>query len=98
MNVCPGVAMTWTSMVPDRHQVSVGDPGPRSKATRSAAFEVIGGPGRAGQGQPAGEVVVVDVGLEHVADRDPTAGGRGQDPVDVPLRVDHEGTVPSVTR
>ncbi len=53
--------------------------------------DVIGRPGRPRQRQPAGHVVVVQMGLEDV--RDPHSPGRGQvqHPVDVALRVDDQG-------
>ena len=57
---------------------------------RVGGVDVVRGAGRRGQGVAAGDVVVVDVGLEHV--RDPHTGRcrRVQDAVDVALRVDHE--------
>ena len=47
----------------------------------------------AGQSEPAGDVVVVDVGLEHVGDADGGGLGDGENPVDVPLRVDDGGVL-----
>ena len=74
---------------PDRHHVAVDDRGPVERH-RVGCVHVIGRAGGAGQGQAAGDVVVVDVGLEHVGHRDPAVGGQGEYPVDVALRVDHE--------
>ena len=45
--------------------------------------------GLLGQRQAPGDVVVVDVSLEHVRDRYRFAGGEVEDAVDVTLRVDH---------
>ena len=47
--------------------------------------------GAAGERQPAGDVVVVDVGLEDVGEPDAVLLEQVQHPVDVALRVDHEG-------
>jgi hypothetical protein len=46
--------------------------------------------GLLGQRQAPGDVVVVDVGLEHVRDHYRFAGGEVEDAVDVTLRVDHQ--------
>ena len=43
------------------------------------------------EAEAPGDVVVVDVGLEHVRDAQPTRLGDGQHSVDVALRVDHHG-------
>src|SRR6266567_3189377 len=51
---------------------------------------VVGGPHRAGEGEAARDVVVVDVSLEPVGDPDYTALRHRQDSVDVTLRVDHD--------
>ena len=64
--------------------------------TRPAERDVLGGrhdvgrPGRPGQRQAAGHVVVVDVGLQHVRDAHAMLGCDRQDPVDVPLGVDDD--------
>ena len=50
--------------------------------------DVFGAEG-AGEFQPAGHVVVVDMGLENMGDRDAVLAGEVEDPVDVALRVDH---------
>ena len=90
MNVCPGVAMTLTRIdCPTGDHVAVGDRVPVERH-RVGGVHVVGRAGRAGQGQAAGDVVVVDVGLEHVGHRDPAAGGQREHPVDVALRVHHE--------
>src|SRR5882757_9085787 len=47
------------------------------------------GPHRAGECQPAGHVIVVDVRLQHVSD--PHIAGQLQHPIDVALRVDDDG-------
>ena len=44
-----------------------------------------------GQRETAGDVVVVDVGLEHVGEPDPLRVEEVEDAVDVPLGVDDEG-------
>ena len=63
----------------------------RSKETGSSALSRYWAPTCAGQLEPAGHVVVVDVGLEDVGD--PHAGrlGDAEDAVVVALRVDHQG-------
>jgi hypothetical protein len=43
------------------------------------------------QGGTAGDVVVVNVGLEHVGEPDPVLVEQREDPVDVALRVHHQG-------
>src|SRR5690606_14909296 len=62
---------------------------------------VVGGdhvlrPHLARQRVAAGDVVVVDVRLEHVGDLQPTRGDEFQDAVDVALRVDDHGVPPVV--
>ena len=74
----------------DRDRVAVGDGDP-VEADLIGGVHVIRRAGRSGQGQPAAYVVVVDVRLEHVGDPDPPRGRRSEDPVDVPLRVHHQG-------
>ena len=71
---------------PDRHHIAVGDRDPVERH-RVGGVHVVGRAGRAGQGQSASDIVVVDVSLEHVGHRDPAACGQGQYPVDVALRV-----------
>ena len=51
----------------------------------------VGGAGCAGELQPAGDVVVVHVRLEHVGDLDARASGQVEDTVDVALRVHDHG-------
>ena len=46
-----------------------------------------------GEREPAGDVVVVDVRLEHVGDLYPCLLGDGEDPVVVALWVHHEGNL-----
>ena len=55
--------------------------------------DVVRRTGHLGQGQTAGDVVVVDVSLKNVSY--PHAGGLSQPkhPVDVTLRVDHQGNL-----
>ena len=53
-------------------------------------------PGLAGQRETAGDVVVMDVGLQHVRDPHPTGLRGGQNPADVTLRVDHDSLGPVV--
>ena len=90
LNVCPGVARARTTIdVPTGTSSVVGD-------RRAVVGHLIGGvdevPGSDafGQGQAAGDVVVVDVGLEHVADPHALLGGQVEDAVDVALGIDHE--------
>jgi hypothetical protein len=64
---------------PDRDHVAVGDPHPAERHG-VGRVHVIGGTAPAGQGQAAGDVVVMDVGLEHVRYRDTACGSRRQDP------------------
>ena len=59
-------------------------------------IHVIGGAGLAGQRQPAGDIVVVDVGFEDVGDPHTCGSSELQDPVDVALRVDHQRDPPVV--
>ena len=79
----------------DVDDVAVPHPGPLV-GHRVVGVHVIRGAGRAGQRQPAGDIVVVDVGFEDVGDPNAGRGGQVQDPVDVALRVDHEGDPPVV--
>jgi hypothetical protein len=51
----------------------------------------VGGAVPPGQFQAAGDVVVVDVGLSHVRQRQAVLGEQFVDPVEVPLRIDDEG-------
>jgi len=53
----------------------------------------IRGAGAPGEGEAAGDVVVMDVGLEDVRQPQAILGEQGQDAVDVPLRVHHEGNL-----
>jgi len=68
--------------VADRHPFE-GDP--------VGGVDVVGTAGGAGQREPAGDVVVVQVRLEDVGDPHVTLASQHQYPVDVPLRVYHEG-------
>ena len=77
------------------HVLIVGDRGPVVGDLVGGVDEVRGA-GALGQGQAAGDVVVVDVGLEHVADPHAFGGGQVEDAVDVALRVDHERHLPVV--
>jgi hypothetical protein len=47
-------------------------------------------PGRTGQLQPAADVVVVDVGLQHVGDPKALGAHDVEHPIDIALRVDRE--------
>jgi hypothetical protein len=58
--------------------------------------DVVGGPGRPRQSQPAGHVVVVQVRLENVGDPDPACSRQGQYTVDIALRVDDHSHLPVV--
>jgi hypothetical protein len=75
--------------VADSQQVAVADAG-AVEGDGVVGVDVVGRAGRRGEGVPAGDVVVVDVGLEDVGDPDALGGGEGEDPVDVSLRVDDE--------
>ena len=65
---------------------------------RIGRVDVVGRPGGARQRQPAGHVVVVQVGLEDMGDPHPPGRGQVQHPVDVPLRVDDHGDLPVVRK
>jgi len=57
---------------------------------------VIRGASLTGERQPAGDIVVVDVGFEDVGDPDTSGSSEIQDPVDVALRVDDQRDPPVV--
>ncbi len=63
---------------------------------RVVSVDVIRRTGRGSQRIPTGDVVVVDVRLEHVRDDHPLRRGEVEDPVDVALWVDHERDLPVV--
>ena len=69
--------------------VPVADRRPRERHV-IGTVHVIDGAGLPGQGQAAGDVVVVDVRLEDMGHRHAAVGGQHQDPVDVTLRIHHE--------
>jgi hypothetical protein len=52
--------------------------------------------GLSGKEVATGDVVIVDMGLDHVGDPQSVFGDDGQYPVDVALRVDDHGVVPIV--
>jgi len=79
----------------DFDDVAVPHPGPLV-ADGVVGVHVVRGAGLARQRQPAGDIVVVDVGFEDVGDPDARGSGEIQDPVDVALRVDHERDPPIV--
>ena len=54
----------------------------------------VGGARLPGQGEAARDIVVVNVRLADVGDPHAEPNGQGQDPVDVALRVDHDGHLP----
>ncbi len=90
--VGPGVARGGQDAYPHRpglDHVPVAD---RCSAQRHVVgtVDVVRGTGLPGQGQAAGDVIVVDVRLEHVGHRHAAVGGHHQDPVDVTLRIHHE--------
>jgi len=60
---------------------------------RIGGVDVVGRPGGPGQRQPAGHVVVVQMGLEHVGDPHTLGRGQVQHPVNIPLRIHHHGNV-----
>ena len=78
----------------DRGQVvdvyAVADPAAR-EGHLVVRVQVVRRSRRLGEREPAGEVVVVDVGLQHVADLQPALGDQVKDPVDVALGVHHDG-------
>jgi hypothetical protein len=53
--------------------------------------DVVRRAGALGEGEAAGQVVVVDVGLEDVGEPRPRVVEQGEHAVDVALRVDHQG-------
>ena len=55
------------------------------------AVDEVLGTGALRESEPAGDVVVVDVGLEDVGEAHVVLLEQGEDAVDVALRVDHEG-------
>jgi hypothetical protein len=55
-----------------------------------AGGDPVFGPGRAGEFEPAADVVVVDVGFEHVGDPHVAFRSSVQDAIDVALRVDDD--------
>jgi hypothetical protein len=59
---------------------------PPAERHRIRGVDVIGGTGLAGQGQAAGDVVVVNMGLEYVRHLDASRGRHREDPADIPLR------------
>ena len=61
------------------------------KGNAAAFGQYVGGSDALGQLEAAGHVVVVDVGLDHVADLQPARGDQVQDAVEVALGVDHHG-------
>ncbi|WP_418605553.1 hypothetical protein [Georgenia sp. SUBG003] len=91
MKVCPGrVHGAHAHGGTDLDHVAVTDAGPL-EGHLVVGVDVVRRPGLPGEGVAAGDVVVVDVGLEHVGDPDAGTGGRIEDAVDVALRVDDEG-------
>jgi hypothetical protein len=60
------------------------------KGHRVGGVEQVSGADGAGEGQAAGDVVVVDMGFHHMGDVDTGRVGQVDDPVDVALRVDHQ--------
>jgi len=78
--------------VADRDHVPIGDAGP-VEGHLVGGVDVVGRPGGPGQRQPAGHVVVVQMGLEHVGDPHTLGRGQVQHPVNIPLRIHHHGNV-----
>jgi hypothetical protein len=74
----------------DLHPVTVADRG-AVEGHRVVRVDQVSRTGRPGERQAAGDVVVVHVCLGHVGDPHAGVGGQGDDPVDVPLRVDDQG-------
>ena len=77
------------------HDIAVTHPDP-VEADRVVGVDQVRRTGRPGQRIPAGDVVVVDVRLDDMRDPHPGPRGRREHPVDVPLRVDHQGDLPVV--
>jgi hypothetical protein len=73
----------------DRDEVTVGHGHP-VEGDGVVGVDVVRGTGALREGVSAGDVVVVEVGLEDVGDPNPVGGGQVEDAVDVTLRVDHE--------
>ncbi len=73
----------------DQHCVAVPDRG-ALEGDVVVRVDVVGRPGGPREGQSAGQVVVVDVGLEDVGRLDPVVVEQGEYPVDVALRIDDE--------
>jgi hypothetical protein len=69
--------------------VAVSDRGPPERHL-IGRVHVIGGAGGAGQRVAAGDIVIVQVGLENVRDLRAALGGKPEHPVEVPLRVDDQ--------
>ena len=91
MKVWPGVASAVTRIrSPDLDDLSVRDRGAVEGHLVLAVDEVVG-TGALREGEATGDVVVVDVGLEDVGEAYAVLVEQGQDPVDVALRVDHDG-------
>ena len=86
----PGVAITRTRSPSLTSMTSPSRIGTRSYATSSAALTWYAAPVTFARGQTAGDVVVVDVGLEDVGDSHTRRRGQVEYAVDVPLWVDHE--------
>src|SRR5262249_41597377 len=71
----------------DLDLVAVGHRGP-VEPDRVGRVDQVPRPGGPGQGEPAAEVVVVDVRLGDVSDPDAVPAGAVEHPVDITLRVD----------
>ena len=90
MKVWPGVASARDPHpVPDLDGLAVRDRG-ALEGDLVGGIDEVRRTGAPGQGEAAGDVVVVDVGLEDVGQPDLVLGQQVEDPVDVALRVDHE--------
>ena len=90
MKVWPGVASAVTRIRSPTSTTCPSAIGVRSKDDVVGGVDEVRGTGGLRQGEPAGDVVVVDVGLEDVGEPDAVLVEQAQHPVDVALRVDHE--------
>ena len=90
MKVWPGVARAVTRILLPTSTVCASLIGEPLEGDLVGRVHVVRRAGAPGQCQPAGHVVVVDVGLEDVGEPDVVFLEQVQHPVDVALRVDHE--------
>ena len=74
--------------LPRCHHIPVRDPHPAERHLVSSVHEV-GRAGLARERESPGDVIVVDMGFEHVRHRNPAPGGHLKHPVNVTLRVHH---------